>query len=197
MREISNDLPAYSMWRPDCPLDEYTLPPGFRLRLLRNDEGEAWCACCFNDMGVDEISQALFEKKMLEDATVPPSSIYCIEDAQGVPVATATAQIKEGEKAYLHMVAAREDMRGKGLGLPVCAAVIEKHRREGRMDCRLTTHDWRLSAVKQYVRLGFLPVLNHENARARWQNTIKVLGIARLPCVDERLKPLEDIVCNK
>lgn len=194
MAEISHDLPALKMWRPNVPLPEVALPSGYRLRLLKNNEGKAWCSCLLNDMGVDKLSQKLFKEKMLDDENVPSGSIFCVEDENGVPVATATSQIKEGRHANLHMVGVREDIRGKGLGFAVCAAAVRKHREEERMECFLTTHDWRLPAIKQYLKLGFLPVLNHETMRRRWEIILKTLGISSSLCVNENLSYENEII---
>ena len=67
MAEILQDLPALRMWRPSVPLPAYCLPDGYIIRKLENDEGEAWCACLLNDMGIDSISQELFKEKMLDE----------------------------------------------------------------------------------------------------------------------------------
>ncbi len=195
MSEIPQDLPALRMWRPNVPLPSYNLPVGYRIRKLKDDEGEAWCACLLNDMGIDTMSQELFKEKMLDDIDVPDNSIFCVEDENHIPVATATAQLKvEGNIAHLHMVGARERERGKGLGLAVCAAVIQKHLDDGNVTCFLTTHDWRLPAIKHYLRLGFLPVLNHESIRARWEIIAKTFHLASIPCVNEGLSPADDII---
>ncbi len=195
MAEIPQDLPALRMWRPNSPLPDYSLPQGYHIRLLRDDEGEAWCACLLNDMGIDVISQELFKEKMLDDADVPDNSIFCVEDENHIPVATATAQLKkEGNVATLHMVGARESARGKGLGLAVCAAAVQKHLNEGYEGCFLTTHDWRLPAIKHYLKLGFMPVLNHESMRGRWKIIAKTFQLPSIPCVNEDLTTAEDII---
>lgn len=195
MEKDTKDLPALKMWRPDSPLPKVAVPSGFRVRLLRDNEGEDWCRCVLNDMGVDEVSQALFEKQMLNDPNVPKNSIFCVADKEDIPVATATAQFKiDLNAAYLHMVGVREDMRGKGLGFLVNAAAINQHRENGRPECFLTTHDWRLPALKQYVRLGFLPLINHESVRPRWKEILKLLGFDSIDCVDENLLYQEKII---
>jgi len=193
MSEVQQDLPALKMWRPDKPLAVSAPPEGFRVRPLRDDEGEAWCSCLLGDMGVDCLSQELFHKKMLDDPEVPANSILCVEDENGVPVATATAQVKEGNRAFLHNVGVREDMRGKGLGFFVCAAVVGKHLTEGRGECMLTTHDWRLPALKQYLKLGFLPCLFHDSMRGRWETILNQLRIDKAACVNEDLSPAGDL----
>lgn len=135
---------------------------------------------------------------MLKDPNVPKNSIYCIADLNDDPVATATAQFKiDQDSAYLHMVGVREDMRGRGLGLHVNAAAIDHHRRNGHGQCFLTTHDWRLPALKQYVRLGFLPVLNHESIRPRWGEILSKLGFESIVCVDDNRNYQEKILAQR
>ncbi|MEI6579416.1 MAG: GNAT family N-acetyltransferase [Eubacteriales bacterium] len=195
MSEIPQDLPALRMWRSNVSLPACSLPQGYKIRKLKDDEGEAWCACLLNDMGIDVMSQDLFKEKMLEDSSVPDGSIFCVEDGNHIPVATATAQLKlDGNIANLHMVGARECERGKGIGLAVCAAAVQKHIDDGQSGCFLTTHDWRLPAIKHYIKLGFLPVLNHESMRGRWEIILKTFNIASIPCVNEDLSPAEDVI---
>jgi len=195
MADIPQDLPALRMWRPSKPLPVCSLPQGYSIRLLADNEGEAWCTCLLNDMGIDVISQELFKEKMLDDADVPENSIFCVEDENHIPIATATAQLKkDGNVATLHMVGAKESERGKGIGLAVCAAAVQKHLDDGCEGCFLTTHDWRLPAVKHYLKLGFMPVLNHESMRGRWTIIAKTFHLPSIPCVNEDLSPAEDII---
>jgi len=197
MSEITQDLPALRMWRPNVPIPAAELPSGYHIRPLNDNEGESWCLCLLNDMGVNEISQQLFMNKMLDDPSVPQGSILCVEDMNGMPVATATAQLKDGKTAQLHMVGAREDARGKGLGFAVCAAVLTKHYEDGFYECFLTTHDWRLPALKHYIKLGFIPILNHESVRSRWGKILKILDISSVGCVNEDLSFAENITADE
>jgi GNAT superfamily N-acetyltransferase len=196
MPEIKDDLPSLKMWRPNGDITIPPLPEGFKIRRLDwKTEGACWCSCFIkDDMGVCETTQELFEDKMAHDASVPPNSIFVVADENDIPVATATAQIKEAAGLpYLHMVAVRPDMTGRGLGFAVNAAVIEEHRRNGRNGCWLVTQDWRKAAVKLYVKLGFRAVMIHDSLPERWKSLAEELKMPVVKCVDGDTNPLPDI----
>ena len=47
---------------------------------------------------------------------------------------------------------------------------------EGRTHVKLQTDDFRLAAVRQYLRLDFVPLLVDENQRQRWRDVFQALG---------------------
>lgn len=98
----------------------------------------------------------------------------------GVPVATATAWYSQkwGEHTgYLHMVGSRLSHRGKGLGLQVSLAALRKMADEGREEALLQTDDFRVAAIKIYLKLGFKPFIVNENQYERWGKIMTILGI--------------------
>lgn len=98
---------------------------------------------------------------------------------KGKPVATATAWYNKRwhqETGYLHMVGVIPGKRGKGLGLKVSLAVLHQMVEEGRTSAVLETDDFRLPAIKTYIKLGFKPQIIHENQVARWRGILTKLG---------------------
>ncbi len=70
----------------------------------------------------------------------------------------------------LDYVCVRPGHRGAGLGLRVCAAVLQSQRRRGYLNSTLTTlrvtaENLQLAAIKTYLSLGFLPVMTERNQR--------------------------------
>ncbi len=65
---------------------------------------------------------------------------------------------------------------GKGLGLAVSAAVIARFIEEDLCDIHLYTEDYRLSALRIYLKLGFIPFLSTPGMLARWQTICDQLG---------------------
>jgi mycothiol synthase len=154
-------------------------------------EGAEWSrvtstAGFFNDkLG----GEALWMLEMGNDTTVKTENVFFVCDGSGRPVATATAKfIAEDQLAnlpavddglgYLHYVAALPECRGKGAGSAVTAAVLNRFSELGYGSCVLTTDDPRLAAIKSYLRLGWLPVLNTPDMRCRWEKVLAGLGIA-------------------
>lgn len=94
------------------------------------------------------------------------------------PVATLTVicnyKTKEG---YIHMVACHESARGKGYGTLLNCNAVSTLKKEGMETAYLTTDDWRIPAIKSYLRAGFAPDLSTEDFRERWAKIYTQLGI--------------------
>jgi len=69
----------------------------------------------------------------------------------------------------LGWVAAAPDHRGRGLGLAVCTAVLRRFAHAGYHRVYLRTDDFRLPALRIYLKLGFLPFLYADGIEERWQ----------------------------
>jgi mycothiol synthase len=74
------------------------------------------------------------------------------------------------------MVCVLPDHRGHNLGYYLTLKVLNWFKNNGFEDVELTTDDWRLAAVKQYLRLGFQPVIDDDSAKNRWLQLIKKLN---------------------
>ena len=102
---------------------------------------------------------------------------------RGRPVATAcTVLPTPAEPRHeLGWVAVDPAHQGMGLGLQVCAAVLQYARRRGWPASTLNTDDWRLPAVRTYLKLGFKPEITHDSHPARWQEVHRLLAAAAAP----------------
>ena len=96
----------------------------------------------------------------------------------GEPVATASAWYDPEvipEAGTIHFVGVLKEHQGHRLGYWVSLAALHAMRREGRKKGWLQTDDFRLPAIKTYLRLGFGPLLIDENQRDRWRNIFREL----------------------
>lgn len=66
--------------------------------------------------------------------------------------------------------------QGKGLGYVVCAAVTRRFLEAGYKRIYLQTDDWRLPALKTYLKLGWVPFLFQEDMPGRWKAVCETLG---------------------
>jgi mycothiol synthase len=92
------------------------------------------------------------------------------------PVATASAWYMKQyglNTGYLHMVGVSPEHQGKHLGYWASIAVLHQFVKENRDSAVLQTDDYRLSAIRTYLRMEFEPVIFHENLRERWRNILK------------------------
>ena len=156
---------------------DIALPEGYSLRGLREgpEDEAAWnriIAESFRDPAIS------FDGLMRRDPEYRPDRVLfvCCGDE---PVATASAWYlpEFGEDCgVIHMVGALAAHSGKGLGVAVVRAAMRKLRSDGRGLARLTTDDFRLPAIKSYLRLGFRHFIVDANQPARWKRVYELLG---------------------
>lgn len=69
----------------------------------------------------------------------------------------------------LGWVACHPAHTGRGLGLAVSAAVTSRLIAAGYRNIHLYTEDWRLAALKTYLKLGYVPFIYAPPMEARWR----------------------------
>ncbi len=165
-RDTLDDLP---------PLE---IPTGYTLRTSREGDGAHWARILSESFQV-EWTDADFTRIMVEDPAYRPDRIIFACGPDNVPCAVAAAYRKTEtpDEGYLHYVGCRPGHAGKRLGWLVSLACLYKFREEGCSTVVLNTDDFRLPAIKTYLRLGFHPVIVHENQHARWAAIYAALGI--------------------
>lgn len=151
-----------------------SLPEGFRFVLFQDGDEKNW---------VDiEVSSGEF---LSFDEGIEAFNYYyghcyeelkkrCIfiENNEGEKVATATAFYADypiGDiTGYVHWVSVKKEYQGKGLSKPLVSMALLKMKELGHKGTFLhtQTHTW--LAVKVYLDMGFVPILN-ENDYLGWQ----------------------------
>ena len=90
--------------------------------------------------------------------------------SDGEPAATLTVVCHpENMEGYIHMVACKEKFRGRGFGTLLNNLALKVLKDEGMETAYLTTDDWRIPAIKSYLRAGFVPVIPDGDMDARWK----------------------------
>ena len=67
------------------------------------------------------------------------------------------------------------DFQGRGLGYAVAAAVTRRLVQAGYRRIYLETHDFRLPAIRIYLKMGWLPFLFQEDMLDRWHQVCRQL----------------------
>lgn len=168
------------IWPPDrlASPPEPNVPSGYVLRQWTEADTDAYLALManagFKNWNRDRLVET--QKRIL------PDGFFVIEHrASGELVATAMAthnplpQTPYG--AELGWVAADAAHRGKGLGLAVSAAVTALLLRRGYRNICLRTDDWRLAAIKTYLRLGYQPIFYESGMEERWCQVRAQIGL--------------------
>ncbi len=158
-----------------------SLPPlapaaGCDVRSYRPGDERAWVAIINDSFGFQEPPD-YFHRRLGDEHFRPERVWFAVAGGQPAATASAWASAKWGDTiGVLHMVGALAAHRGRGLGHLVCLAALHQMRREGRTAAVLSTDDFRLAAVRTYLRLGFEPYLVHENQRDRWRLVLPAAG---------------------
>lgn len=171
------------MWWKRQPVDPGALAEGLILRTYKEGDAKGWIEVCSEDLGTGLWTEEDFVQKMLGVDGLYPEGIFLAVDKNGVIAGTATGVLKDKERAnlgYVHMVCVRPAYRGMGLGGHLSAAVLKYLADNACTDVYLTTDDFRIPAIKTYLSLGFLPVIENDEIKARWTAIMKSIGKDRL-----------------
>lgn len=121
-----------------------------------------------------------------DDPDVPDDGFFVIL-YEGKIVSNAQIQLGNHEPgtATLHAVCTDPAHRGRGLGKIITGAVMQNALDRGLSTVYLTTDDFRIPAIRAYLRMNFLPVLFNENQRTRWGKILKELQLSEHAAFDE------------
>jgi mycothiol synthase len=104
---------------------------------------------------------------------LPEGLFFVVDEATGKIVATAQALHGANDQhpfgGELGWVAGDPAYRGRGLGMAVCAAVTRRFLQAGYRRIYLKTDDFRLPALKTYLKLGYEPFLFAPDMAERWR----------------------------
>jgi mycothiol synthase len=146
------------------------LPPGYGLRTYRPGDEPRF----FEVMALAGWPGWNDDKLRPWIARIPPESWFmAIHEQSDQIVATAMGLHDHSDQhpfgGELGWVASDPAHAGQGLGIAVCAAVTARLIGAGYRNIHLYTEDFRLAALKTYLRLGYLPYLFSGEMPARWQ----------------------------
>ena len=138
------------------------------------------------EMWLDVVQYGLSEKRedenyyncvMVGHENYDASYCYLLTN-NGVPVATATVIFYPVRKhGYVHMVACRDDYRGRGIGTFLARLAVYLLKKNGMETADLDTDDWRVPAIKTYLRAGFSPLIASDEMSARWDSIFEKIKI--------------------
>ena len=103
---------------------------------------------------------------------------WVVENPDGQLVATASERLlpdRYPDAGYLHWVASAPTARGAGLGSLVTRACLAGFAERGPSRAVLETEDFRVPAVRTYLRLGFVPESRDDDERHRWSALLPTL----------------------
>lgn len=171
--------PQLLMRRPhlrDLPAVE--LAAGYLVRDFGSGDEAGWNALM--DLAFErEPGRSDFAREMAASQYYLPERVKLIVDPAGAVVATASCWLDarfSDDSAMLHWVASHPEHGGRQLGTQVSLAALHHGVNEGRRRAILFTDDFRLPALKTYLRMGFEPVMTHRSHPGRWRRLLEGLS---------------------
>ena len=159
-RQNLNDLP------------ELVIPEGYELRTCQPGDETAWAEIM--NSGIGEWTAEKCREELTSKPQFLPGGLFFMT-CHGRPIGSACAyrnspdQWKEG---YVHMVCVLPEHRGKQIGYLLTLAVLHYFRGRGFTHAVLQTDDFRVPAIKSYLRLGFEPLITDESHPDRWNKLL-------------------------
>lgn len=155
-------------------LPRWEPPDGYIVRTYQPGDEDGWLHLMelagFNGWDREKFDSFLTAPERREGSRV----IVC--DAKIVSATFASQRRIEPSVGALDYVIGHPEHRGKQLGCSVCAAVIRYLVSRAYERIVLSTDDWRLPALKTYLKLGFLPNLCREDMPDRWKTIYQQLA---------------------
>ena len=161
---------------------EPALPAGVEVKILPKLENAlaAWqdIVRYLDENGQLDTSGEYYKIAMLDYPNYEDELCYFLL-VQGEPAATLTVICDyEKKQGYIHMVACKPEFRGRGLGRLLNEIAVYTLKEKKMKTAYLTTDDWRIPAIKSYLRAGFFPDLETEaDFKERWEKIYTNLGI--------------------
>ena len=94
----------------------------------------------------------------------------------GEEVATITIICDDKSKeGYIHMVAAKDCVRGMGIGNLMAVFAVRELKRRKMETAYLTTDDFRIPAIKSYLKGGFYADISTYDFKKRWDNIYEII----------------------
>ena len=153
-------------------LFEIVLPEGFNFRSFDGSEKDidSWLDIVQHGLTDGKQTPELFKSAMEGHPDYLPEHVYFVEE-NGAACATISVFCNDETKhGYVHMVAAKPEVRGKGVGTALAKFAVNKLIEGGMQDAHLSTDDFRIPAIKSYLKAGFEPCLEgSEDFASRWE----------------------------
>jgi mycothiol synthase len=154
------------------------IPLEYRLRGFRAGDEESYIAL-MHRAGFDSWNRDNLEA-VLKNA-VPDGIVFAEHEASAQIVATAMGWYRPSaifpDAHELGWVAGDPSHRGKRLGQAVTVAATRVLLEHGARRIYLLTDDWRLPAIKVYLKVGYAPFCWNSDMRSRWRDVFIKSGL--------------------
>ena len=167
----------------------FEISDGFTIEMYSAGDEVVWTEISKNGLLEEGEGIECWDKYMLSMINlVPERDVFFVCDCLGNKVATCTAFVDENGDGLMHMLAAKPESRGHNLGWAMTTYTLNKLANELPKQnpmVRLKSDDWRLPALKAYLKAGFQPVLFDVDMDKRWTDICNKLDIHGIEMLDD------------
>jgi mycothiol synthase len=178
---------------PLAGLPAVRLPSGYSIRPISLEEGSLWEQVMEQSYG--GYGPGTFQEIMVENYDYDPERVRIMFDENGQPCATATSwrqHYRWGSGiGYVLFVGVVKSYQGHGLGFQITLHLLHDFVEHGFQSAILETDDYRLPAVKTYLKLGFLPRIVRSQQYQQWDNIFASLGMEPIHYPREIRPPMD------
>ena len=171
-------FPQLEMVRADLEdLPELNLPAGYTLRAYQPGDEEVW-GKLMTEAFTPLWNADRFRRFFIPHFGFKPERVIFI-CWEGEPIGSACAFQWPGiprHQGYIHMVGVTRPHCGHRLGYWLATAGLHQFKQERFCSAMLQTEDFRIPAIKHYLRLGFRPELVQEDQREKWTRVLVRIG---------------------
>ena len=168
-------------WQNDgTPVKEITLPEGVEVINFPNLKNalSIWADIIpyLNADGNMEKPEEYYQHSMVENSNYNDNNCFFLL-ANNCPAATLTVICDYKKKqGYIHNVACKPEFRGKGFGNILNSIAVNVLKNQHMESAYLTTDDWRIPAIKSYLRAGFTPdTVSEPSFKERWEKIYQII----------------------
>lgn len=178
-----------------CEYPEMTNSLKYRRFNDTTDDKNLWYTICKSSLLRDDEGIEAYERRMLSHDDFHPQDIFFVM-LDGKEAATITAIIHPKIKmGYVHMVGALPECRGLGIGTYMNKIACARFYEAGCIGATLTTDEFRIPAIKSYLKAGFMPVEYDEGMTERWTVWLLENGYSNVPMVNEKGEQIK-VLCQ-
>ena len=154
-------------------LPQIEIPEGYELRTYLPGDEQAWADIM--NTGIGEWTAERCREGLTSQPQFLPDGLFFVT-FQGKPVGSACAWRKspdERKVGWLHMICVLPEHRGMQLGHTLNVAILRYFRDHSFREVWLSTDDFRIPAIKSYLRIGFEPHVFDDLHEKRWQEVFQ------------------------
>lgn len=156
-------------------LQEINLPPDYEIRTFKKGDEKIWCRIVNETVG-GNLKKDDFIKRFSSKKQFDPEGLFFLY-YKTKPCGTVLAWKEDKNLGVLHYLGILPEHTGKNLGYMLSLYALKYFRKKEIKEIFLTTDDFRLPAIKIYLKLGFKPVILDEFHLRRWNKILSILKI--------------------